>query len=219
MVMGAVGNAVAWRDDLFPEGFIPEILELVRTSWNPFEKPDRLEREERITRRFAEGVRHNKNKRGDLPFKIRVEVSIPDVETGQETGRVDFIFDYVGTIREEVYFAFECKRLRIPYPPPSKLDTNNSDYTGEQGMMCFVTGKYSEGLPYGGMIGYVMDGETEKAIVSVGKLIKNKKLALKLAKDTGLERSSVMGNSKNVRETIHILKERKFTIHHIFLSV
>ena len=219
MVMGTVGNAVVWRDDLFPEGFIPEILELVITSWDPFEKPHRLEHEERITRRFAERVRHKKNKRGDLPFKIRVEVSIPDVEIGQESGRVDFIFDYIGTIREEVYFAFECKRLRIPYPPPSKLDTNNSDYTGEQGMMCFVTGKYSEGLPYGGMIGYVMDGETEKAILSVGILIKKKRLALKLVGDTGLERSSVMGDSQNVRETRHILNERKFTIHHIFLAV
>ena len=64
-----------------------------------------------------------------------------------------------------------------------------------------------------------MDGKTEKAILSVSKIIKNKRLALKLAKDTGLERSSVMGDSQNVRETRHILNERKFTIHHIFLAV
>lgn len=216
MVMGVESNAVVWKD-LFPEDLIPEILELVRISWDSFEKPDRLELEKRITGRFKEWVRHKKNKRDDLPFKIRAEVSIPDIESGQESGRVDFIFDYIGTIREEVYFAFECKRLRIPYE--SGLYTNNSEYTNEQGMMCFVTGKYSEGLPCGGMIGYVMDGKTEKAILSVGKLIKKKRLILKLAKDTGLERSSVMGNSQNVRETRHILNERKFTIHHIFLAV
>ena len=216
MVMGAESNAVVWKD-LFPEDLVPEILELVRISWDSFEKPDRLEREERITRRFAERVRHKKNKRDDLPFKIRVEVSIPDIESGQESGRVDFIFDYIGTIREEVYFAFECKRLRIPYE--SGLNTNNSEYTNEQGMMCFVAGKYSEGLPCGGMIGYVMDGKTEKAIPSVEKLIKTKRLTLKLAEDTGLERSSVMWNLQNIRETRHILNERKFTIHHIFLAV
>ena len=209
-------DASQWSD-LFPEGLIPEIIELVTTTWAAFKKPNRHEREERITRRFAERVRQEKNRRGDLPFKVRVEVSIPDVENGQETGRVDFIFDYIETIREEVYFAFECKRLRIPYE--SGLDTNNSEYTNEQGMMCFITGKYSEGLPCGGMIGYVMDGKTEKAIPSVGRLIKNKRLPLKLAKDTGLERSSVTGNSQNVRETRHILNKRKVTIHHIFLAV
>ncbi len=85
--------------------------------------------------------------------------------------------------------------------------------------MCFVTGKYSGSVTNGGMMGYVMDGQIKEAIISVGKLIKNKRLALKLAKDTGLERSSVMGNSQNVRETRHILNERKFTIHHIFLAV
>ena len=217
MVMGAEANGVVWKDELFPEGFIPEIIELVTATWGTFKNPNRHEHEERITRRFAERVRQEKNRRDDLPFKIRVEVSIPDVENGQEIGRVDFIFDYIGTIREEVYFAFECKRLRIPYE--SGLDTNNSEYTNEQGMMCFITGKYSEGLSFGGMIGYVMDGKSEKAILSVGKIIKNKRLALKLAKDTGLERSSVMGDSQNVRETRHILNERKFTIHHIFLAV
>ena len=64
-----------------------------------------------------------------------------------------------------------------------------------------------------------MDGKTGKAIPSVGKLIKNKRLSLKLAKNTGLERSSVMRNSQNTRETRHILKDREFTIHHIFLAV
>jgi hypothetical protein len=209
-------DASQWSD-LFPQGFILEIIELVTTTWGIFKKPNRREREERITRGFAERVRQEKNRRDDLPFKIRVEVSIPDVENGQETGRVDFIFDYVGTIREEVYFAFECKRLRIPYE--SGLDTNNSEYTNEQGMMCFITGKYSGSVTNGGMIGYVMDGQIKKAINSVGRLIKNKELALKLAKGTGLERSSVMGNSQNVRETRHILNETKFTIHHIFLAV
>ncbi len=213
--MSIDSNANQWSD-LFPQGFIPEIIELVTATWDTFKKPNRYEREEPITRRFAERVRQEKNRRNDLPFKVRVEVSIPDIENGQETGRVDFIFDYIGTIREEVYFAFECKRLRIPYE--SKLETNSSEYTNEQGMMCFISGKYSDGLPCGGMIGYVMDGKIDKAITSVGKLINKKRLALKLAKDASLERS-VIGNSQNVRETRHVLNKRKFTIHHIFLAV
>ncbi|HIJ52437.1 MAG TPA: hypothetical protein HPP66_04705 [Planctomycetes bacterium] len=218
MVMGAEANAVVWKEDLFPEDLIPEILELVITSWDSFEKPDRLEREVSISEEFVKNIRIEKNRRVDLPFHVWPEVNTLDTQA-EDKGRTDILFAFLGTPKEEVHFVFECKRLRIPYPPPSKLATNNSEYVNKQGMMCFVTGKYSGSVTNGGMIGYVMDGRTEKAIPSVGILIKKKRLALKLAEDTGLERSSVMGDLQNVRETRHILNERKFTIHHIFLAV
>jgi hypothetical protein len=218
MVMGAVGNEKAWKRDLFPKELIPEILELVVASWNIFSKPDRLDHEVSISKRFTRKLRTEKNQHYDLPFKIWYE--LPEIGTlSEDEGRIDILFSYIGTPREDIYFAFECKRLRIPYPPPGRFKTNNSDYVNEQGMMCFVTGKYSESVANGGMIGYVMDGKTEKAVLSVGKLIKSKNLALKLAKDAGLEPSSVMGDSQNVRETRHILSKRNFTIHHIFLAV
>ena len=218
MVMGAEANAVVWKEDLFPEDLIPGILELVRTSWDSFEKPDRLEHEVSISKGFTKKLRTEKNRRYDLPFKIWYELA--EIDTlNEDEGRIDILFSYIGIPREDIYFAFECKRLRIPYPPPSKLATNNSEYVNKQGMMCFVTGKYSGSVTNGGMIGYVMDGRTEKAIPSVGILIKKKRLALKLVGNTGLERSSVMGDSQNVRETRHILNKRKFTIHHIFLAV
>lgn len=218
MDMGVFGNANRWERDLFPHKLIPEILELVRISWDSFEKPDRLEREVSISEEFVKNIRIEKNRQDDLPFHVWPEVNTLDTQA-EDKGRTDILFAYLGTPKEEVHFAFECKRLRIPYPPPSKLATNNSEYVNKQGMMCFVTGKYSGSVTDGGMIGYVMDGQTEKAILSVGRLIKEKRLTLKLAKDTGLERSSIMGNSQNVRETRHILNEREFTIHHIFLAV
>lgn len=218
MVMGAVGNTKEWKRDLFPHELIPEILELVRTSWDYFKKPDRLAHEVPISEEFVKNIRIEKNRRDDLPFHVWPEVNTLDTQA-EDKGRTDILFAYLGTPKEEVHFVFECKRLRIPYPPPSKLATNNSEYVNEQGMMCFVTGKYSGSVTNGGMIGYVMDGQIKKAITSVGKLIKNKRLALKLTKDTNLEPSSVMGNSQNIRETKHILNKRIFTIHHIFLAV
>ena len=218
MVMGAEGNAKRWRRDLFPHELIPEILELVMTSWDSFKKPDRLEREVSISEEFVKKIRIERNRRDDLPFHVWPEVNTLDTQA-EDKGRTDILFAFLGTPQEEIHFVFECKRLRIPYPPPSRLATNNSEYVNRQGMMCFVTGKYSRSVTNGGMIGYVMDGQIKEAIISVGKLIKNKRLDLKLAKDTSLERSSVMGNSQNVRETRHILNERKFTIHHIFLAV
>ena len=201
MDMGVIGNGSSLKRDLFPEELIPEILELVITSWGTFKKPDRLECEVPISKAFTKIIRAEKNQRDDLPFHVWYELSTLNI----------------GSPREDIYFAFECKRLRIPYA--SGLDTNNSDYVGEQGMLCFVTGKYSEIVTNGGMIGYVMDGKTEEAIISVGELIKKKSLNLKLAKDTGLETSSILIDSRNVRETRHRLSKKYFVIHHIFLAV
>ena len=218
MEAGVFGDGRVWKEDLFPEELIPEILELVIASWKTFRKPDRLAREVPISKAFTRRIRAEKNQRGDLPFQVWCEPPTLSAQT-EEDGRIDVLFAYIGTPREDIYFAFECKRLRIPYPPPTGLWTNNSDYVGDQGMMCFVTGKYSRSVVNAGMMAYVMDGNTSVAVTSVGKLIKNKRDALKLAGETGLAPSSMIPNRPNVRKTTHMLTGREFTNHHLFLAV
>jgi hypothetical protein len=217
MVAEVTGNAEGWKD-LLPDEFIPDILELVTTSWDTFNKPRRVELEVAISKEFVKKLRVDKNKSDDLPFHIWPEINTLDNQAENE-GRMDILFSYLGTLKEEIHFAFECKRLRIPYPPPGRLVTNNSDYVGEQGMMCFITGKYSRSVTNGGMIAYVMDGKTKEAISSVGKLIKKNTPILKLERNIGLELSSLPVNLRNIRETRHILNTKKFTIHHVFLAV
>jgi len=216
MAIGVFGDSRVWKEDLFPEELIPEILELVITSWRTFRKPDRLAREVPISKAFTRKIYAENSRRGDLPFHVWRELPTLSAQT-EEDGRVDILFAYVGTPRQDIYFAFECKRLRIPYP--SGLDTNNSDYVGDQGMMCFVTGKYSRSVANAGMIAYVMDGNTSVAITSVGKLIKDRRDALKLAGDTGLAPFSMIPNRPNVRKTTHVLTGKEFTVHHLFLAV
>jgi len=216
MAIGVVGDGRLWKKDLFPEELIPEILELVMTSWRTFKKPNRLACEVPISKEFTRKIRAEKNQRGDLPFHVWYELPTFSTQT-EEDGRVDILFAYIGTPREDIYFAFECKRLRIPYP--SRLDTNNSDYVGAQGMMCFVTGKYSQSIAHAGMIGYIMDGKANLAIISLGKLMKRKRTALKLCENTGLQPSLIILNCQNVRETTHILSDKQLKIHHLFLAV
>jgi hypothetical protein len=217
MTEGVFGNAHKWKDDLLPEEFIPDIIELVIKSWGGFKKPDRLESEVSISKRFKEIVRLNKNRDYDnLPFQVWRE--LPTDNADFDDGRVDILFLYL-TPNEEIYFAFECKRLRIPYPPPAALRTNNSEYVGHQGMMCFITGKYSRSVKHAGMMGYVMDGNIQKAISSLADRIKKKGTPLRLLKNTGLEFSSFQIFLDNVRETKHILSKKHFTIHHVFLGV
>ena len=216
MAIGVVGDGRLWKKDLFPEELIPEILELVMTSWRTFKKPDRLAREVPISKAFTRKIYAENSRRGDLPFHVWRELPTLSTQT-EEDGRIDILFVYTATPRQDIYFAFECKRLRIPYP--SGLDTNNSDYVGDQGMMCFVTGKYSQSVAHAGMIGYVMDGKANLAIISLGKLIKRKRSALKLRENTGLQHSLIMLNCQNVRETTHILSDKQLKIHHLFLAV
>jgi hypothetical protein len=205
-----VGNVQNWAADLFPTHLIPAILELVLETWDKFKKPNSTENENPISSRFAEKLRQAKNE-ADLPFKIR-----PEVQSIETNGRIDILFDYTGTNREEVYFAFECKRLRIPYE--NRIDSNASQYIGEQGMMCFITGKYSAGLNYGGMIAYVMDGKANEAIIQVEKSMQGNKISLCLINNSFFITSSLLNDDK-IKETNHQLSDRIFTIYHVFLAV
>ncbi len=149
----------------------------------------------------------------ELPFNIDPEIILPD-EEGRETGRIDIRF--LQEVDEQVYFAFECKRLRY-ITPSGSLVTNTSDYVGDQGMMCFVLGKYSPELHSGGMIGYVLDGEKQKAKEAVKQLIEKKRKPLLLESNSTLAPSPI--NPKKIDETKHDLAKRKFTLYHLFLRV
>lgn len=70
--------------------------------------------------------------------------------------------DFVLTIGddEDVYLACECKRLNVSYK--TGMRGLVGEYV-EQGLMRFVTGQYSNGLPLAMMLGYVMNGHTDRA--------------------------------------------------------
>ncbi len=208
---GITGDVDPWTD-LFPDDLIPPIIDLVISCWGQFKKPNRTDYEEPITRRFREALRKNKNLKG-LPFSIWLESSETDPETGKEIGRIDLMF--LSGYKEHVYFAFECKRLR--YPKSGKVIPNTGEYVGEDGMMCFVTGKYGKGQSNGGMIGYVMDGKSSEAKKAVKELIDKKSSDLFLEKGTTLTSSSI--NPTSVYETKHDLKTKLFTLYHLFLPL
>ncbi len=211
--MAIIGNASLWAD-LFPDHLVPDILGLVVTTWQRFKKPQPNDLEVPITRRFREELVREKSNR-ELPFSIWPESSETDPETGKEIGRIDIRF--LHGYREDVYFAFECKRLRVPYK--SGIRSNASEYVGVDGMMCFITGKYGKALVSGGMIGYVMDSDVRTAIQSVKKAIHRNCTILCLVQNTGLSSCSIMSNEQIIKETRHNLTNRRFTIYHVFVAV
>lgn len=211
--MATVGDASLWAD-LFPDHLIPNILELVVKTWQSFQKPRPLDHEVLISMRFREALRGEKDLH-KLPFTIWPESSETDPITGKEIGRIDIRF--LHGWRESVYFAFECKRLRIPYS--SRMQSNTGEYVGTNGMMRFITGKYSKGLVSGGMIGYVMDGNLSAAVPAVKKTIDKNREDLRLAFGSSLTSSSMMPKERTVKETNHDLETREFAIYHVFLAV
>lgn len=212
--MDIAGDAKPFAD-FYENGLIPDILDLVVSTWNRFVNPDPDELEVPITRRFHIYLMEEKAHR-DLPFKIRRELSESDPVSGEEMGRCDLIFDSIRSAKEEEYFAFECKRLRVPYD--SGVRTYASEYVGDDGMMCFITGKYGGNAPTGGMIGYVMDSQVGLAIQSVRSTINKNHGRLCLRTDSSLDDCTALPRD-NIKETTHELSKGLFIIYHVFLPL
>ncbi|MFC1750510.1 hypothetical protein ACFL2V_17080 [Pseudomonadota bacterium] len=82
----------------------------------------------------------------------------------------------------ERYIAYECKRLNV-VSKDGKRSSLAGDYV-DKGLMRYVKEQYAEALPFGCMIGYVMDGDTEFSIKQLKAAIEKRKDTLNLAATT-----------------------------------
>lgn len=82
-------------------------------------------------------------------------------------GKIDFAVFW--DLDREKYLAYEAKRLNIPNTNGG-ITSLATVYTTE-GLVRFVTEQYSEGLPVGCMLGYVMDGNVAGVQSKVSKAI------------------------------------------------
>jgi hypothetical protein len=209
-----IGDAEIWADT-FPEELIPRMLNLVLSTWEPFAKPGPSDLEVPITQRFKHSLKQAKDFQR-LPVRIEREPAEDHPQSGQELGRIDLKFLPAVSAREEIYFAFECKRLNVSVNGTRR--TLAAEYV-TQGMMRFVTGQYASSVQNGGMIGYVLDGKGDEAITSVDQNIQARRAELRIATAEGLKPSTVQPSNRLVRETDHSLVARPaFRLHHIFLE-
>jgi hypothetical protein len=169
-----LGDPGLWSDT-FPDHLVPRIIDLVWETWETFPKPAGKELEIPITRRFKHSLKRAKDYR-KLPIRIEREPAEDDPLTGQELGRIDLKFIPAESALEEIYFAFECKRLNAIEKGHRR--TLASEYV-TQGMMRFVTSQYGGSVLQGGMIGYVLDGRWKDAIRRVANNITGHSAQLK----------------------------------------
>jgi hypothetical protein len=204
--------------EFFREELIPDGLRLVLDAWRKLPSSAKAGKEDEISGRLVATMKWEKKARR-LGFSIHFQ-AIPLGPDGPVAARIDFKF--LAGFDEDAYFAFECKRLRIPQP--SGLDHNTHSYVSGEGMGRFIIGKYAPGQPHGAMIGYVMDGDMAMAKAAVIALVHARRSELKLTSGPTWEVSQFLPNEPDVHQTRHRRELNTgtggaFTLQHMFLSV
>ena len=155
------GSAHALRLELFPRGFAGEVMQLILETWDTFSMHRKVRLEERITALFATAIEdaYVAQRRSWFVFP---EVPVTDPTFGTQTGRNDLRFYHRDIPGQRVFFTVECKRLHVTTASGFR---HLADKYVDEGLQRFVDGKYSAGLPCGGMLGYVMDNRASEAFI------------------------------------------------------
>jgi len=204
----------------FDETYLAEILNAVMAAWLRMNQPDGREIEDRITFRLA-GRLANDPLFADLPYEVTCQHWLLGLN-GERIGRLDLRFKHRHSQRD--YFAFEAKRLHVRYPG-GKFSSEYTTYTGDEGMMAFVEGQYAKGFPACGMLGYIMDGDSDKAWNGLDQCIEGRRTLLKLAAGPQFITSALMVTvptgleAARLGETAHNLEPALLRLFHLLLPV
>ena len=120
-------------------------------------KKNNMTHEDHITNHLVEALIRTKK----VPGRIIPQYSL--LEAKADNGvTLSSNIDFVLTIGddEDVYLACECKRLNVPYK--SGMRGLVGAYV-DDGLMRFISGQYSNGLPLAMMLGYVMNARLDRA--------------------------------------------------------
>ena len=200
---------------LFPKRHIPTVLVSILQAGENLRKKTANDLEDWISRRlYWRLIRIYPFRDGPLDIRLQPEIVSVDSDENASAGKIDFVVSC--GLGAEIYFAIEAKLLRVR-SISGKMDAGNDDYVND-GMMRFVSGQYAPFMKTGAMLGYVYDGDTEKACSGVAGYISSKVKELKLISPKQLTKASIVPD-KPIYETRHGLKKRTFFIYHIFLSV
>lgn len=207
------GDPSAWLDLI--DSQMPAILRLILSTWQemPTLSPDALE--DPTTEGLCRALRKNRTS-GELPFRIDIQMVELDPADGERQGRLDIVFSPMVS-NEAIYFCLECKRLNVTIRGQRR--SLATEYV-TQGMIRFVRRQYGAQVRHGGMLGYVLDGQIDRAIDAVGAAIGVHQEELCLVGEPGLDRSSFLSQEGGLFETAHARAPapQPFLLQHIFAA-
>jgi len=215
--MRVEGEAESLRQELFPHRLVRQILQLLVETWRTFQRPKNGEDEPKITNRFVLALQAEQRCRR---AQFRVEAHSKDVEnldTNTGKGYVEIDICVPHGYESRCYFGIEAKKLNTT-DSNGKWESKAGEYTGTNGMGCFVDGRYAGYQCEGAMVGYVMDSDCAKAKTSIAKSIEKCAAALRVPVPCPLEPAHCLPDYPNAFETKHSLDRGQFTIHHVLLA-
>jgi len=215
--MSMLGRPASWAGLIDP--MVPEILQLVAETWDKMQPPEPNQHEDGISNQLCVALRRNRDVRR-LMFYVITQMVILEPDAGEEVGRMDIVFLPTGkdlVPSENAYFCLECKRLNVI------KDGRKRSYASEYvkfGMLRFVTRQYSRLVRYGGMVGYVLDGDVDNAIGNVENNIRKHRVKLRLLGSDAFRPSAYLNGIQSARESHHqrAHESAPFGIHHMFMA-
>lgn len=207
-------NARHWTG-LFPKDNISPIFRMIWAASHKISKKNNHELENHITKRLFRAISSLSEYRSS-PYRLHPQFYIISENEPESDGQVDIVF----AIQDlNTYFAIEAKRLHVTSESGRYYSLVSEYVSGDQGMMCFINQKYSKGLDSGAMLGYVFDGNLDKARNGIAKSIITNAKKLNLSPPKRLVPSTSVDGSMGVSETIHRIRGKRFTIYHMLVSV
>lgn len=144
-------------------------------------------------------------------FRIGEESGTRSVDNpSKPDGRIDIMIIY--SFVESQYFGIECKRVN------DKGNDLAKKYVSK-GLMRFVTGKYSAGHDWMGMIGFVVDGKPDQAIERICDFLSITRRRTRM-KGNWVDETG-FGNYPYLYRTCHGQRGKfsPITILHLFLAI
>lgn len=186
------GDLNSWL--LHFRGLEERVADAVETAWPiciaPLQsKKNTMTHEDYITEHLVQSLIRTKLVPGRIVYQYTLLVEDVDGNVSMSSN-----IDFALTIGddEQVYLACECKRLNIPYKTGVRALVG--EYVDE-GIMRFVTGQYSNGLPLAMMLGYVMNAKTDRARHGVRRIMALRSAAIGLQS----ERDAPVANGRPLR--------------------
>jgi hypothetical protein len=209
---------------LFPDDEIPRILRIVERCAKGLRKLAPCESENSLSDRLYHRIVRDPAFR-EVPAELYRE--LPGYREGEEDtepakpgpiGRVDFVFKN-GTGAQKPYpeFVIEAKRLNVTFPRAGHHSLVPEYVTGDQGMMCFITGRYAATQCSGAMLGYVFDGNIASARAAIAKAVAANPEKLRL--EDGAVLTPTIHPGLCADETLHDLTNRRFRLYHLLAAV
>jgi len=207
------GNLDGWLP--YFRGLEERMADAVEVAWPiciaPLQsKKDEMTHEDHITEHLVQTLIRTKMVQGRIVYQYPLLVEDAEGNVSMSS-KIDFVLT-IGD-DEDVYLACECKRLNVPYE--TGVRELASEYV-DQGLMRFVAGQYSSGLPSAMMLGYVMNAKANQARRGVKRVMALRSAVIGLQS----ERDAPIVNGRPLRfHTTHVcVPGHQIEVAHTFLD-